>query len=346
LTIVEKLPSGRDRDGQELALRSSLSVSLNSKYGYAANEVEQNLERVFALSASMGRGELPVRWLWVAFTLRFMRGDLRGTREAAEQALARSRVDPASRCEAHHAMGGTLSSLGEHEAAREHFEAALHAYDEQHPQRSALGSDLGVFAHAWYSHSLWLLGDETAALRHAAEAIALSQRLDHKYSQTLALAYAAMLHQMRGDAGQVRTLAEAAVGLCDRYEFGYYGDWARVLLGWVCGHEQPDKGAAVMESALAGFDESRAQARRPYYLSLLAETYARQGQRDRVVSILDQAIILAEQRGDGWWLPALYLQRGELHSGLAREEMLQRALALAHSQHARGLERRIAATHD
>ena len=343
LSIVDRLPSGRDRDAQELALRSSLSVSLNSRHGYAAIEVEQNLERVFALSASTARGELPVRWLWVAFTLRFMRGDLDGTREAAEQALACSRDDPASRCEAHHAMGGTLSSLGEHEAARQHFEASLDAYDEQHPQRSALGSDLGVFAHAWYSHSLWLLGEETAALTHAGEAIALAQRLDHKYSQTLALAYAAMLHQMRGDAGQVRAFAEAAVDLCDRYEFGYYGDWARVLIGWVHGQEQPDAGVKIIESALAGFDESRAQARRPYYLSLLADTYARMGQRDRAVSILDQAIGLAEQRGDAWWLPVLYLQRCERHTGPAREELVRRALALARSQHAQGLERRIAA---
>ena len=240
-------------------------------------------------------------------------------------------------------MGGTLSSLGEHDTARQHFEAALDAYDEQHPQRSALGSDLGVFAHAWYSHSLWLLGDEAAALSHAGEAIALSRRLDHKYSQTLALAYAAMLHQMRGDTAQVRSFAEAAVDLCERYEFGYYGDWARVLIGWVRGHEQPDTGVTIIESALAGFDESRAHARRPYYLSLLAETYGRAGQRDRVVAILDQAIGLAEERGDGWWLPVLYLQRGELHTGHAREEMLKRALSLARSQHAHGLERRILA---
>ena len=95
-------------------------------------------------------------------------------------------------------MGGALFSVGELEAGRGmHFEAALAAYDERHPQRSALGSDLGVFAHAWYSHTLWLLGDEAAAVAHADEAIALSRRLDHQYSQTLALAYAALLHQMR-----------------------------------------------------------------------------------------------------------------------------------------------------
>ena len=148
LSLLERLPAGRDRDERELALRSSLSVALNSARGYAAPEVEQNLNRVFMLLRSAGRGEVPVRWMWVAFTLRFMLGDLKGTREVSEQALARSVSDPSCRCEAHHAMGGMLSSMGELDASRHHFEAALAAYDERHPQRSALGSDLGVFAHA------------------------------------------------------------------------------------------------------------------------------------------------------------------------------------------------------
>ena len=116
-------------------------------------------------------------------------------------------------------MGGTLLSVGELDASRHHFEAALAAYDEEHPQRSALGSDLGVFAHAWYSHTLWLLGDDNAAVAHAERGIALARRRDHLYSQALALAYAALLHQMRRDASPCARCAEAVVALCDRYGF-------------------------------------------------------------------------------------------------------------------------------
>jgi DNA-binding SARP family transcriptional activator len=342
LSMIEKLPPGQDRDRQELTLRSSLSVALNSSRGYAAIDVEQNLDRVFALSIANGRGQVPVRWLWVAFTLRFMLGDLKASRALAEQALERSAADPSCRCEAHHAMGGMLSCAGELDASHDHFEAALAAYDEAHPQRSALGSDLGVFTHAWSSHTWWLLGDEESAVAHAEEAIALARRLDHKYSQAIALAYAALLHQMRLDSTRVLACAELAVQLCEQYEFGYYGDWAKVLTGWARGQERPAEGIAMIESALEHLDQNRAQARRPYYLSLLAETYGRLGARDRAASILDAAIALAVERGDAWWLPALYLQRSEL-AGPDREGMLQRALALARAQHSRGLERRILA---
>jgi tetratricopeptide (TPR) repeat protein len=341
LSLVQLLPPGHHRDEQELALRSSLSVALNSGRGYAAPEVEQNLDRVFMLSLADGRGQVPVRWLWVAFTLRFMLGDLKGTRDVSEQALACSMSDPSCRCEAHHAMGGTLLGLGELDASRHHFEAALAAYDEAHPQRSALGSDLGVFAHAWYAHTLWLLGDENAAMARAEQAVALARRLDHMYSQTLALAYAALLHQMRLDTERVLACAEAVVTLCERYGFAYYGDWACALIGWARGLERPAEGVAIIESALDRLDRNRAQARRPYYLSLLAETYSRLGNRDRTASILDAAIAMALERGDVWWLPALYLQKSELEPAPEREATLRRGLVLARTQNSRGLERRI-----
>ena len=344
LSLLETLPAGKDRDEQELGLRSSLSVALNSARGYAAPEVEDNLNRVWMLSSPDGRGQVPVRWLWVAFTLRFMLGDLKGTREVSEQALALSVSDPSYRCEAHHAMGGMLSSAGELEASRHHFEAALAAYDEGNPQRSALGSDLGVFAHAWYAHALWLLGDETAAVAHAEQGVALARRLDHLYSQTLALAYAALLHQMRRDKDQVLHCAESVVSLCDRYGFAYYGDWAQALIGWARGQERPTEGAAIIESALTRLDAKRAQGRRPYYLSLLAETYRLAGNRDRAATILDAAITMALERADVWWLPALYLQKSELEASPEREATQRRGLELARAQGSRSLEQRILGT--
>jgi DNA-binding SARP family transcriptional activator len=344
VSLVQTLPPGRDRDEQELALRASLSIALNSGRGYAAPEVEQNLDRVFMLSLADGRGQVPVRWLWVAFTLRFMLGDLKGTREASEQALACSASDPSCRCEAHHAMGGTLLSLGELDASRHHFDAALAAYDEAHPQRSALGSDLGVFANAWSAHTLWLLGDENAAVARAEQAVALARRLDHMYSQTLALAYAALLHQMRLDTERVLQCAEAVVALCERFGFAYYGDWGRALIGWARGQERPAEGVAIIESALERLDRNRAQARRPYYLSLLAETYSRLGNRERTASILDAAITMALERGDVWWLPALYLQKSELEPAPEREATVRRGLVLARTQNSRGLEQRILAS--
>jgi DNA-binding SARP family transcriptional activator len=342
LSLHDRAPAGRDRDERELALRSSLAMALNSARGYAAPEVEQNLDRVFTLARSSG--EVPVRWMWAAFTFRIVSGDLHGARDIAEQALVRSKSDPSCRCEAHHAMGAALVSMGELEMSRYHFEASLGAYDERHPQRSALGSDLGVFARAFYSHSLWLLGNDDAAVAHVEHAVAHARRLDHVYTIALALAYEALLHQMRGDAGKVLTRAEEVVALCDRYGFAYYGDWAHVLIGWARGLEQPAEGVERIESALLRFDATRVQQRRPYYLSLLAETYTRLGHRQRAASILDTAITVARECAENCWLPALYFQKSELDPPPQRAATLRCALELARSQNSRSLERRILAS--
>jgi DNA-binding SARP family transcriptional activator len=341
LALNDKLPAGRDRDERELALRSSLSVALNWGRGYAATEVEQNLDRVFTLSRATGRDPVPVRWLWVAFTMRFMLGDLKETRQISEQALALSAADPSCRCEAHLAMGGALLSGGQLALSKQHFDLALAAYDEAHPQHSALGSDLGVFAYAWSAHAVWLLGDDQEAVARAEQAVALARRRNHVYSEALAHAYAALLHQMRLDTGRTLASAQAAILLCDRYGIAYYGDWARVLIGWAHGVERPPDGIMMIESALERLDANRAQARRPYYLSLLAQTYERMGNHERAVAVLDAAIAMALERGDVWWLPALQLRKSALEPGGSREAAVRQALATARSQGSRALERRI-----
>jgi predicted ATPase len=200
-----------------------------------------------------------------------------------------------------------------------------------------------VFLHALYSHTLWLLGDEPAAPAHADKAIALARRLGHVYSETLALAYAAMLHQMRRDTARMLDCALEAVRRCDRYRFGYYGEWARILIGWAHGQEKPAEGIQAIESALARLDLSRAQARRPYYLSLLADTYRAAGNTERAAALLVDAIAMAIARSDVWWLPSLYFQKSALEPPGRREATRSRGLSLAQSQHSRSLESRIAA---
>ena len=164
--------------------------------------------------------------------------------------------------------------------------------------------------------------------------MAIARRLDHTYSETIALAYASLLHQMRHDSARVLESAEAVVSRCERYGFAYYGDWARVLIGWVRGQDNPSEAIGIIEGALERLDTQRAQARRPYYLSLLAEVCHRAGRRERAEAIVDDAINMARARSDVWWLPALYLQKGEWRLGLD----------LARAQRSRALEARILAS--
>jgi hypothetical protein len=52
---------------------------------------------------------------------------------------------------------------------------------------------------------------------------------------------------------------------------------------------------------------------------------------------------MALERGEAWWLPALYLQRSAFEPLAVRKETLSQALSLARSQQGRALERQILA---
>jgi hypothetical protein len=147
---------------------------------------------------------------------------------------------------------------------------------------------------------------------------------------------------MRRDPDRVTENAGAVIASCEQYGFAYYGDWAHVLTGWAHAQRRPGEGVGTIEAALERLDAKRAQARRPYYMSLLAEAQKLAGNRDRAAAVLDAAIRLANERLDVWWLPALYLDRCELEPAAQRQPSIERALELARAQHNRGLEQRIA----
>ena len=105
LALLDKLPPGRGRDERELALRSSLSVALNSGRGYAAPEVEQNLERVFTLVAC---GRRPCASALAVGRLHDEVHARRSESACGRFLTRRSRgalVDPSCRCEAYHDDG-------------------------------------------------------------------------------------------------------------------------------------------------------------------------------------------------------------------------------------------------
>ena len=200
------------------------------------------------------------------------------------------------------------------------------AYDERHPQRSALGSDLGVFAHAWYSHTLWLLGDERRGggarrdrrWRSRGGSITRTARRSRSRTQRSCTRCAAM---PTGCSSARRRRWRSANGT----------DSPTTAIGPVrssdgrADSERPAEGIAMIESALERLDAKRAQARRPYYLSLLAETLRpRRKPRSCGVDPRARPSRWRSSAATRWWLPALYLQKSELEPPPEREAMRRR----------------------
>jgi TOMM system kinase/cyclase fusion protein len=353
LAALEALPddtTGRAR--QELSLLSSLGLALVATKGQAHQDVERTYVRARELCLQIG--ETPEVALAGLSSVYVVRAELQAAREVAEQlfSLAQQQHDTALLVAGQWALGHGLFLRGDPATAQAHLEQAIALYDSQ--QRHARGfpsgfpGDLGVFSRCFAAHTLWHLGYPDQSLRTMHEALGLAQELAHPYSRALALAYAAMLYQFRGDGHMVRESAETAAALCKEQGFGYYLSWAMVMQGWaLAALGQGEAGMARMHDGLAAMRATGAVLRQPYYLALLAEACGQTGRAEAGLTLLADALAGADKTGEHWRLAELHRLKGELllHSGggdFEAEQCFHQALAIAGTQQAKSLELRAA----
>ncbi len=148
-----------------------------------------------------------------------------------------------------------------------------------------------------------LTGMVEAARSSCAEATELARSTGHPYNLAMALAYAAITHQLRRDAPALQHSVGELRELCDRYDFAYYREWGLILDGW-SRHEEPDIWRGINNLKSAG-----SFARMPYWLSLLADVLARKNRSDAARATLDAAVVAGHAYDDLWWLPEVMRMR-------------------------------------
>ena len=244
-------------------------------------------------------------------------------------------------------MGGTLLSVGDLDASKQHFEAALAAYDERHPQRSALGSDLGVFANAWYTHTV-VAPRTTRTPRSRAPTGDRARPATRPLVQRdpRARVCRGSFTRCVSTPSRVLACAEAAVDAVRAIRIrvlrrlGAGADWLGTRAERPARRHRDHRiGARATRSAAC------AGAPAILLVACWPKTYSRLGHaRSRGIDPGSRRSRWRSSEAIVWWLPALYLQKSELGAAAEREATLQRALALARAQHSRALEQRILAS--
>ena len=303
LAIVRAQPPGRDRDGQELAVLEAMAAPLNARYGYSSPRLQGVLERAVTLAESLGRRDSLLSGLVGLWSSQFVQGRVADADRTATRALGVVERGSELGGAAHFACGGSAASLGRPAEALRHFEVAARVTTGA---SVSVGTRTDVHGLAWSAHAHWLLGHDDLALSSAHDAVRVARSIDHPYSLAVALAYAAITHQLRGDRPALRSAVTELAELCDRFGFSYYREWALVLDGWGSGGEP---GTTLARRGIDNLRSEGSFARMPYWLSLLADVLDRTGQRDAARSTLDAATASAQARGDVWWLPEVLRMR-------------------------------------
>ncbi|MFJ6417210.1 ATP-binding protein [Paeniglutamicibacter sp. NPDC091659] len=338
LGLISAQPAGRARDEAELSVRRSMSPPQTALLGYSSAELMGNLERIRELALGLGQREVLADSLIGLFAGSFVQGRIGPSYRIACQALALAGEDPDLLGQAHFAVGGAAQGLGLAAEAIGHFDRCSEIGGPGYSY--ILGTRLEIHARAWASHAHWLVGDDARATELAGEALAMSGGGEVPYTRAVALAYAAVLQQLRGDTGALEPLIDELLGLCRRYDLAYYGQWGEILQGRLTGGAE---GTRQIRAGIAALRAHDALARMPYWLSLLASGMADEGDAKGACAVLDAALATAEQHSDVWWLPEVLRLRAGLAGGPERRAMLERARAVAGEQGSVALLRRLEA---
>ncbi len=350
--ILETIPEGRERLRQELDLSLLLGQVLMTTKGWGVEDVERIYRRARELCEELGDATHLLQVMWGLIAISVVRAEHRKTQVLAREALglAKKQRDPVFQIMAHMELGGSAFMLGDSASVRRHFREADDLYNpSQHPSHIAsFGVDLGLFSRLWATHALWREGYPDQAFVRAEETLGRARDLSHPFTQTVALAYAAMLNQFRRDVGEVARLAQATITHSTEHGFQYYLAWAEVLEGWSLAiRGASEAGIAEIHRGIRVL-QTMAGMRLPYYRALLAEALGSSGRIDEAFQALTDAFADVGKTDERCWEAELYRLRGELlrseamNRGAEAEGCFRTAIEVARGQQAKSLELRAA----
>jgi predicted ATPase len=224
-------------------------------------------------------------------------------------------------------------------------------YDPRQHRAMAVryGHDPGVCCRGGAAVVLWLLGYPDQALRELHATHALGQELAHPPSLAFARMLTAIAYQMRRETDAAHEQAEALIALATEQEFALFRAIGGILRGAtrtaLC---QSGEQIGQIRQDLAAVRETGSGVLEPYFLGLLADAYARDGQVETGLATLDEALAAAQGTGQRMVEAELYRLRASLllrQPGTPQAEAeawFQRALDFARRQEAKSLELRAA----
>ncbi len=352
--LLTEQPESAERDAQELDFCLALGPALMSTKGLAAPEAEEVYLRARQLCRSVDQATSSFQAAWGLWLVYQQRGQIDLARSATDEVLSlaqRQREISDHLLQAHHAAWTTELFIGNISASRAHTLRGDALYDIEKHRTHAFnygGHDPGVCAKTTASEALCLLGHVEQAVRHAADGVALAERLSHPFSLAMARYFVAQAHQYRREVDIVRAHAQAAVAMCESHGFESFRAQGSVLLGWAtAAGGDGEAGIAQIHEGLAAWQSTGTGMRRPYFLALLADALLRAERIEEGMKVIAEAEALVERSGETRWQAETLRLKGALmgRAGAATEDVetaYLRAVEIAQGQEARLLELRAA----
>jgi predicted ATPase len=347
------LPDSPERQRQELEFRSSLGVALLAVKGFAASETGQTFSRARELWEELGS---PSEFLQIPYGQSFhhaFRGEFEAALRLDEELLrlGSQRNDAEALVLGHFSSGRNLMVLGRLASSRSHLEQALVLHDPI--SHGSLVHKVAVYPHtasqAFLGIVLFCLGHPDQALAQSNAAIEEVRRLAHPPSLTGILSIGTIWLSLVGDNALLEEWVDQLAGLADKQDFPYWRAQGTIFRGWITvKNGGVPEGISLIHSGLAAYRAIGTQNWLPLYIALLARACEIAGRIEEALTLLNDALQIAERTGERWFAAELSRHKGQLllrqgHAEAA-EELYRKALSIAEEQEAKLWELRAAAS--
>jgi predicted ATPase len=154
------------------------------------------------------------------------------------------------------------------------------------------------------------------------------------------LAIGARLLSLVGDNAALGKRVDQLVAVTNEQGFPYWGAQGTIYSGWVKVKKgDVAEGMSLLRRGLAAYRATGAEMFMPHHISLLARACEITGQVEESMTLLDDALQIAEKTGERWLAAELNRHKGQLllrqgHSAAA-EELYRKALTIAEEQGAK-----------
>jgi tetratricopeptide (TPR) repeat protein len=177
---------------------------------------------------------------------------------------------------------------------------------------------------------LWALGYPERSDAAAQEAIAVARKGSNSVTVAAALVgrmymaiHGAPLHQAIANADE-------AVAYCKEHELALFEHWTRFARGALLVRQGDTvAGIETMRAAISAAEARQSRQFRPFQLACLGAAYEELGNPIQAMTILDEAVSIAEAGGEKQSLAAIHRLRGEVLFSLGRSREARHALDCA-----------------
>ena len=349
IELVQFIPDTTERHRKELDLLMPLGPAMAAIKGYSAPETIRVFMRLRDLLGESGTLPEQMQVLMGLVVVHFVTGEHKAAREVTKRCLelAERHQHLGAQAASHRFMGMTLFYTGDLVEARQHLERVIELSDHGPNYFLFWQEDDEVYALAFLSWTLWLLGDQKAALLRIERAHVKASKGGHVVNPVLASIAGAYLGILGADPKWAAAHADEALRLSTEHRLPNWQLWARFAQGvMIARNGENASGLAVMREAKAGLDAIGSRLGRSNRLAQLAAAHASLGEPQAALHLLDEALQIVEHSGERNNEAELHRLKGTLLSTLGKsgeaEASLQQALTVARRQQAKWWELRAA----